>query len=228
MTKPLHQVDVGVEVASAKLDLAISNNITRSGLPPQVLNHPTAITRWLRTLPPAVHLVCESTGPYHLALLRTYWQRGVTVSRVNPEQVRAFARSRRQFAKTDRLDAKLLADFAGALAPPPTRAPEPMREQLRELHTRRAQLVAVRADELKRQEQPSLGKVATASLRRSLAFLTREITTRPDLPPTHRQPRRIGALCLSQRPVQGASPHPRRPPGRAPSPLHGGALRHAL
>jgi hypothetical protein len=47
---------------------------------------------------------------------------------------------------------------------------------MRELHTRRTQLIAMRADELKRQEQPGLGKVATASLRRSMAFLTREIT----------------------------------------------------
>ncbi|MDR1190621.1 MAG: transposase [Verrucomicrobiales bacterium] len=176
MTEPLHKVYVGVEVANAKLDLATSNNVTLSGLPPQVLNHPTAIKRWLRTLPPDVHLVCESTGPYHLALLRACWQRGVTVSRVNPEQVRAFAKSRRLFAKTDRLDARLLADFAAALTPPPTHAPEPLREQLRELHTRRAQLVAMRADELKRQEQPGLGQVATASLRRALAFLTREIS----------------------------------------------------
>jgi transposase len=78
--------------------------------------------------------------------------------------VRAFAKSRRLFAKTDRLDARLLADFAAALTPQPTHAPDAVREQLRELHTRRAQLVAVRADELKRQEQPGLGKVATALL----------------------------------------------------------------
>jgi transposase len=69
-----------------------------------------------------------------------------------------------------------LVDFAGALTPPPTHAPDTVREQLRELHTRRAQLVAMRADELKCQEQPGLGKVAAASLRRTSAGLTREIT----------------------------------------------------
>jgi transposase len=176
MTEPLHKVYIGVDVASAKLDLATNQPSIRSAWPAQIPNQPTAITRWLRTLPPEVHLVCESTGPYHLALLRACWQLGVTVSRVNPEQVRAFARSRRLFAKTDRLDAQLLADFAAALTPPPTHAPDTVRAQLRELHTRRAQLVAMRADELKRQEQPGLGKVATASLRRTSAGLTREIT----------------------------------------------------
>jgi transposase len=127
-------------------------------------------------LPANVHLVCEATGPYHQALLRAYWQLGVTVSRVNPEQVRDFAKGRRQFAKTDRRDAILLADFATAQPPQPTTAPDPVRAQLRELHTRRAQLVAFRAQELNRQQRPSLGTFATASRRRSRHWLTREIT----------------------------------------------------
>ncbi|MDR1304605.1 MAG: IS110 family transposase [Verrucomicrobiales bacterium] len=175
MSEIIDKLYLGVDVASHKLDLATGHNVTLSGLPKQVLNHPTAIKRWLRTLPAKVHLVCEATGPYHKALWQACWQRGVTVSCVNPGQVRDFAKSRRLFAKTDRLDARLLADFAAALTPAPTHVPDPTRAQLLELNTRRSQLVAFRAQELTRQQQPSLGKSATASLRRSLNWLTREI-----------------------------------------------------
>ena len=164
---------LGVDVAKQKLDLAATQPIR--DLPKQIVNQATAIKQWLRTLPAGAHLVCEATGPYHRVLLQACWQLGITVSLVNPEQVRHFAKSRRRLAKTDKLDAALLALFAACEQPQPTPPPDPVRHRLQELNTRRTQLVAFRADELKRQQQPALGKDAAASLRRSIAALTREI-----------------------------------------------------
>ena len=164
---------LGIDVAKQQLDLAAVPPIR--DLPAQIDNQANAIKRWLQTLPAGTRLVCEATGPYHKALLQTCWQPGITVSLVNPEQVRHFAKSRRRFAKTDKLDAALLAAFAACEQPHPTPPPDPVRQQLQELNTRRSQLVAVRAAELKRQQQPTLGKHATASLRRSITALTREI-----------------------------------------------------
>jgi len=161
---------IGVDVASTKLDIA-NNGSTK-----QVLNQPAAIKPWLRSLAPTAHLICEATGAYHQPLLRACWQLGVTVSLVNPERVRALAKANGRHAKTDCIDARLLADFGARQQPAPTAAPDPIRAQLQELNTRRLQLVAQRTQELNRQQQPALGKFAGASLRRLCKCLDREIT----------------------------------------------------
>ena len=167
MTTHMEKVYIGVDVAARKLDL--------TDLPKQVDNQPAAIKRWLRTLPAGAHLVCESTGAYHKLLLRLCWQLGIAVSRVNPEQVRAFAKGQGLRAKTDRLDARVLAEFGRRQQPAPTLAPDPVRARLQEFNTRRLQLVAMRTQELNRQQQPELDKSSAASVRRMLTVLAREI-----------------------------------------------------
>lgn len=163
---------IGVDVAAAKLDLA-ANHLT--DLPKQVRNQAAAIKQWLRSLPPTAHLICESSGPYHKVLLRACWQLGVTVSLVNPERVRALAKANGQHAKTDRLDAQLLVEFGAQQQPKPTSPPDPIRDRLQELNTRRLQLLAHRIQELNRQQQPALDKAVAASIRRLRKFLDGEI-----------------------------------------------------
>ena len=174
MTENIEKVYIGVDVASEKLDIAASHPV--ANLPRQVENKAAPIKKWLRTLPGNAHLVCESSGPYHKLLLRLCWREGVPVSRVNPERVRALAKAHALHAKTDQLDALLLAEFGRRQEPPPTPAPDPLRARLLEFNTRREQLVSMRTMELNRLKQPELDPSTASSIRRALSMLKAEIT----------------------------------------------------
>ncbi len=64
-----------------------------------------------------VRIVVEATGGYEDAVLAACAKEGLWVARVNPRQARAFARATGQFAKTDRLDARMLAEMAQPCTP---------------------------------------------------------------------------------------------------------------
>ena len=115
---------VGVDVAKDHLELFSSG----LKLPARLNNSPKTIAAWLQRLlvhHPALHVVCESTGGCENALLRACWQAKVPVSQLNPARVRAFARSQGLLAKTDAIDARVLADYGRIFRPQPT--PEPSR-----------------------------------------------------------------------------------------------------
>jgi transposase len=112
------------------------------------------------SLPP--HLVCEATGPYHKALVAALHRAGIQLSVINPRQVRDFARASGQLAKTDKIDAKILADYGSKMRPEPTLALDPASEELAALATRRHQLIEMRSAETKR-----LAQVTHVVLRRS-------------------------------------------------------------
>ena len=122
-----------------------------------------------------VQVICEATGPYHQGLVAALQKAHVPVSVVNPRQARDFARSRNWLAKTDCLDARMLAEFGRSVAPAPTPKPDPAWVRLQQLVTRRGQLVADRAAERTRQSEQSVCREVEASLRRHLRQLDAEI-----------------------------------------------------
>jgi transposase len=98
-------------------------------------------------------VVLEATGGYERGLVCALQAAGITVARVNPRQARDFAKSMGVLAKTDKVDARTLRDFADVLARHKDRAKyitpmlEEHRQQLAELMTRRRQLVDMRVAE---------------------------------------------------------------------------------
>ena len=72
------------------------------------------IVTWLLAVAPEV-IVVEATGGYEAPLVAELGVANLPVAVVNPRQVRNFAKASGQLAKTDRLDAEVLAHFAGAL-----------------------------------------------------------------------------------------------------------------
>jgi transposase len=153
---------VGVDVAKDHLEL-FSPGLK---LPTRLNNNPKTIAAWLRRLlvaHPVLHVVCESTGGCENALLRACWQAKVPVSQLNPARVRAFARSQGLLAKTDAIDARVLADYGRIFQPQPT--PEPSAQQVRlgELVARREDLKTQRAAESNR-----LSYLQDAALRRMI------------------------------------------------------------
>jgi transposase len=119
-------------------------------------------------------VVFEATGRYDRVLRQGLEAAGVPHARVNPEQARDFARALGRRAKTDAVDARMLADFGRALAPKPRPPSDLSRENLAMRHKRRDQLVAMRQQEVVRRNECE--DAATAdSLTRHLAWLDKEI-----------------------------------------------------
>ena len=101
----------------------------------------------------------EATGRYDRVLRLALGECGVTFSRVNPKRARDFARCTGRIAKTDAIDANMLAAMAQTLKPAVHAPLCREREVLRELHTRRDQLVAMRAQEKTRLELLANAKI---------------------------------------------------------------------
>jgi transposase len=124
-------------------------------------------------------VVVEATGGYEKGLVLALQHAGVTVARVNPRQARDFAKSLGVLAKTDRLDARTLRDFADVLARHKERARfitplvDKQRELLAGLMTRRRQLVDMRVAENQRLERASAP--AVKSIRSVMRLLDRQI-----------------------------------------------------
>lgn len=111
-------------------------------------NIPQAIDVFVRSLAGChAFVLFEATGSYDSALRTALHKAGVANARLNPTMVRRYAQARGRKAKTDALDAAVLADLGERLRPSPDLPPCPHRERLAALATRRDQLVAMRATE---------------------------------------------------------------------------------
>ena len=106
---------------------------------------------------------------------------GLVYSRINPVQARRYAQATGQLAKTDRIDAALLAEIGSRLAPTPQARSEPDRERLVELGRRRDQLVAQRACERTRlKESQNADAIVHESLQSHLDWLDTAIAAMDD------------------------------------------------
>lgn len=137
-TTPVN-VFVGIDVSKAHLDLAV----LPSGARWQVANHETgiaALEQKLLELQPIL-IVLEATGGYETAVTVALASAGLALAVINPRQARDFAKSLGRLAKTDKIDALVLARFAEAVRPEPRRLPDEQTQQLQAWLVRRRQLL---------------------------------------------------------------------------------------
>lgn len=104
-----------------------------------------------KTIKPEL-IVMESTGGYEISLASRLQNVGLPTAVVNPRRIRDFARATGQLAKTDKLDAKIIAQYAAILKPSPQNAVDELIRKLKSLVVRRRQLVNMRTAESNRQE----------------------------------------------------------------------------
>ena len=168
---------VGIDVAKAELVVAVRPSGAHWAVANDESGRRTLVAR-LRAAPPQV-VVLEATGGYELPAVAALVAAGLPVVVVNPRQVRDFARSTGQLAKSDRLDAAVLALFAERVQPPVRALPDAATQALDALMARRRQLV-----EMLVAEQNRLGmargrgnRPITASIQQTIAFLTRQLGT---------------------------------------------------
>ena len=98
---------IGVDVAKAEVVVCCHGSAATTPLP----NTPQALRAWLKTLRPGSRIGLESTGSYHETLARLAHRAGMVVYLLNPKDVRYYARSVGERAKTDRVDARILARY---------------------------------------------------------------------------------------------------------------------
>jgi transposase len=176
---PIPPCYVGIDVSKAHLDLALHRQST-----PQRLGNDAdgiaALVAQLRPLAPRL-VVLEATGGYEAPCALALQEAGLPLLVVNPRQARDFARSQGVLAKTDRVDARMLAQFAATTALAPRPLPTGPLRELAALVTRRRQLLEQRQAERNRRPQAS-GMIATsidavlAVLETQLASVTAAIT----------------------------------------------------
>jgi transposase len=151
-----------------------------------------------------VFVLFEATGRYDKALRQALGAAGIAFTRVNPARARDFARAAGFLAKTDAIDARMLAAMAQCLRPGADSASDPAREQLAELHKRRDELVAFR-----KQERTRLAGAAgqIASLQAHIVWLDEEVRDFD---------RRIAAQIAAQQALQDAQRLMQSVPGIGP------------
>jgi transposase len=163
---------VGVDISKRSLDVhAIPQGTTAS------VSNDTHGRQQLRDqLPPprTCLIVVEATGGYERSLVAELVDDGHIVSVVNPRQVRDFAKGLGLLAKTDRLDARVLAEFARVIKPRPLAEQHEKQPELEQLVARRRQLVALRTAERCRLETTTALTVRK-SLQQSVDHLNKQI-----------------------------------------------------
>jgi transposase len=137
---------IGIDISKDFLDGFDS----RSGKAFRFPNKPVAIAAFLKKRVNGSLIVIEATAPYDLALRRLAARQDCPLVRVNPGRARDFARASGQLAKTDTIDARVLALMALKLGLVPDPPHDEAREALAALHRRRDQLVDMRAAEWNR------------------------------------------------------------------------------
>ncbi len=130
---------IGIDVAKAHLDLAVHLSSDSWRVANDEAGISSVVTH-LRELDPAL-IVVEPTGGLELPLTAALVAAGLPVAVVNPRQVRDFAKATGRLAKTDRLDAQVLAHFAQAVNPTPRPLPDAQARELAAVLARRQQLV---------------------------------------------------------------------------------------
>jgi transposase len=135
MTLP--QDVIGVDIAKGWIDTFTLSTRKHERIP----TTKQALARFARTAKGAL-VVCEASGGYERPLTEALAKAQVDCVRVNPRQAREFARATGRLAKTDKVDAAILARMGRALTLAPTPAVDPDRARLADLVARRDDLVA--------------------------------------------------------------------------------------
>lgn len=141
---------LGIDVAKVKLDCALRlpNGKFRAKVVPNSLEGFATLLTWLTNQnAESVHVCMEATGIYWEEVAQHLATAGLTVSVVNPAQIKAYSGSRLARSKTDTVDAKLIADFCAERQPPAWQARSEAEVTLRALVLRLDALQNMRTQE---------------------------------------------------------------------------------
>jgi len=130
---------VGIDVSKRQLDISVGQDGEYWTVPNSEKGIRATVERLQHATPTLI--VVESTGGLESALVVELYNAGLPISVAHPGRVREFAKSIGLLAKTDKLDARVLARFGEAVRPAPTKLPSEEQQYLSSLMTRRRQVV---------------------------------------------------------------------------------------
>lgn len=167
------QIFVGIDIAKTRLDVCLygTNKVT------QYSNTEVGIKKLISALSKynVKQIVCESSGGFERLLIRTLKQAEYAIWPVNPRQMRAYIQSQGVIAKTDTIDAKLIAKFAAEREPKHKLSQyDQQQELMADITRRRHALVRCLADERKRQHTAS-GDLIMQSINKLIGHLEDQI-----------------------------------------------------
>lgn len=163
---------VGIDVGKDRLDVHIRPEGTGFALPRTPEGIDDLVGRLVALAPDLV--VLEATAGLEVTVAAAIAGRGIALAVVNPGQVRAFARAIGRNAKTDPIDAAVIARFAEAVRPEPRPLPDEATRLLAELVARRRQLIEMSTAERHRRRQAASPKLQRA-IDRHLTALQAEL-----------------------------------------------------
>ena len=161
---------VGIDVAKATLEVFIGS----AGAAFSVANDEVGIRELRRQLKPADFVILEATGGLEVPVASALATAGIAVAIVNPRQVRDFAHASGRLAKTDRLDAAVLARFGAAVRPAARPLANEQAPALEAPVTRRRQLVEMLTAEKNR--RASAPKVLHRSIDEHIRWLEKRLS----------------------------------------------------
>jgi transposase len=164
---------VGIDVAKERLDVHVrpageAFTVARDG------EGVAALVERLKAMAAGL-IVLEATGGFEITVAAALAAAGLPLAVVNPRQIRDFARALGRLAKTDPLDAEVIARFAEAIRPTPRPLPDDQARALGELVARRRQIVEMMTAERNRRHQMTVRKRLKA-IERHLDWLQKELS----------------------------------------------------
>jgi len=173
MTKQLLPVNAGVDVSKDKLDLYLLERDLALSVPNDEQSIASLLKRLARYR--LERIVVEATGRLEHAFVSAAIAKGLPVVVVPPLKVRRFAEAAGQLAKTDAIDARLIARFAAALKPTTRLVTDANSKLIKDLVVRRRQLTSLRTTEKNR--RGVMPEALKPSIDRIIASLDREIAS---------------------------------------------------
>ena len=168
------EVFVGIDVSKERLDVAVWPtgeiwSVTQSA------DDIAALAGRIREIDP-VSVVLEATGGMEMPIALELTASGMQVAIINPRHARNFAKATGKLAKTDAIDAAVLAQFAQAIRPEARPLPDAETRELKAVLVRRRQIVVMLNAEKNRLPKAHVPKVR-ASIRRTIAMLNKQLKT---------------------------------------------------
>ena len=170
--KDTAEVFVGIDVSKDWLDIAILPSGESKKIPYDRRHVGKLVTRMTVLRP--IRIVLEATGGYEVMVAAGLSEAGLPVCVINPRQGRDFAKATGELAKTDRVDARILALFGKSLRPALRPLSNTQARQLREIVDRRAQIVESLLAEINRLQRTE-SKTVKASLLSHIRYLERQL-----------------------------------------------------
>ncbi len=165
------ETNIGIDIGKDALDICIYESDQYW----QESNTEIGIRRLMKRLSKCciTRLLVEATGGYERALVEASIEHSIPVIIVQPIQVRQFAKAQGVFAKTDKIDARLIAEYGVKLLPEVKALPGDKVRRVKDLLARKRQLNEMRTQEMNRAHRAQ--KITAASHRRLLKLLDKEI-----------------------------------------------------